>query len=81
MIPVPSSEVTAKKIKDEPSPTYRRLLDWELNYCQKNAKTIYRLAKFVYNTVVNSKDPIMVKNCCDFKKLELACAEYINPVV
>jgi len=76
MIPVPPNVVVAKKIKDEPSPTYRRLLDWELQYCQKNSKAIYRLAKFVYNTVVNNRDPIMVKNCCDFKKLEAACAEY-----
>ena len=80
MIPVPPSVVTVKKIKDEPLPKYRRLLDWELNYCQKNSKTIYRLAKFVYTNVVENKDPIMVKNCCDFKKLEAACAEYIQNI-
>jgi protein AbiQ len=79
MIPVPPNVVVAKRIKDEPSPTYRRLLDWELNFCQRNSKAIYRLAKLVYNTVVNNKDPIMVKNCCDFKKLEDACAEYSPP--
>jgi len=76
MIPVPPGAITVKRIKDEPSPTYRRLLDWELQFCRKNAKAIYRLAKFVYNTVAENKDPIMVKNCCDFKKLEAACAEY-----
>ena len=78
MIPVPSSAVTVKIIKDEPSLTYRRLLDWELRFCKKNAKAIYRLAKYVYNTVLDNKDPIMVKNCCDFKKLETACADYIK---
>jgi protein AbiQ len=80
MIPVPPGAVTVKKIKDEPSPEYRRLLDLELKYCQKNANTIYRLAKHVYNSVVGKKDPVMVKNCCDFKKLETACAEYIKNI-
>ncbi|MCL1808385.1 MAG: type III toxin-antitoxin system ToxN/AbiQ family toxin [Clostridiales bacterium] len=78
MIPIPPNVVVAKRIKDEPSLEYRRLLNWELQYCQKNSKAIYRLAKFVYNTVVNNMDPIMVKNCCNFKKLEAACAEYIT---
>jgi len=78
MIPVPSNVIAIKIIKDEPSPKYRRLLDLELRFCRENSKTINRLAKFVYSTVVESKDPIMVKNCCDFKKLETACAEYVN---
>jgi len=76
MIPVPPSEFSIKVIKNEPSPQYRRLLNWELQYCQKNSKAIYRLAKNIYTTVANGKDPIMAKNCCDFKRLELACAEY-----
>ena len=78
MIPVPPSVVSIKRIKDEPSPEYRRLLDLELRFCQKNSKAIHRLAKFVYNTVIENKDSIMVKNCCDFKKLEAACAEYFK---
>ena len=76
MIPIPPNVVSVKRIKDEPSPEYRRLLNYELRFCQRNANTIFRLAKYVYNTVVGNNDPIMVKNCCDFKKLESACAEY-----
>ena len=76
MIPLPPGVYTVKKIKDEPSPEYRRLLDWELDYCIKNAKAIFRMAKYVYNSVVVKKDPLMVKNCCDFPKLETACSEY-----
>ncbi|MCL2069076.1 MAG: type III toxin-antitoxin system ToxN/AbiQ family toxin [Oscillospiraceae bacterium] len=76
MIPVPVNVVSVKNFDNEPSKDYRRLLDLELQYCRKNSKTIYRLAKFVYNTVVENKDQIMIKNCCDFKKLEAACAEY-----
>ena len=78
MIPVPPGAISVKSIKDEPSPKYRRLLELELRYCQKNANTIYRLAKHIYNTVVGQKDSVMVRNCCDFKGLEKACAEYIK---
>jgi hypothetical protein len=28
------------------------------------------------NAVTLKKDPLMIKNCCDFKALEAACAEY-----
>jgi len=76
MIPVPHGVATIKSIKDEPSPEYRRLLNMELRFCQKNANTIHRMAKHIHNTVVNGKDSIMAKNCCDFSKLELACVEY-----
>lgn len=78
MIPIPARAVSVKNFDNEPSKDYRRLLDLELRFCKKNIKTIHRLAKFVYNTVVENKDPIMVKNCCNFKKLEFACAEYIK---
>ena len=79
MIPVPSGAVAVKRINDEPSSEYRRLLNWELRFCRNNANAIYRLAKFIYNTATAKKDMIMVKNCCDFKKLETACAEYEAP--
>jgi len=81
MIPVPPNVITAKKIKDEPSPEYRRLLDFELQFCLRNETAIRRQARYVYTTVTQNRDPIMVKNCCDFKKLETACAEYINKVI
>ncbi|MCL2165305.1 MAG: type III toxin-antitoxin system ToxN/AbiQ family toxin [Oscillospiraceae bacterium] len=76
MIPVPPSIVTVKDFNAEPSLAYRRLLELELRYCRRNSRTIHRLAKYVYNTVVENRDAIMVMNCCDFKKLEAACAEY-----
>jgi protein AbiQ len=76
MIPVPHGVATLKDVASEPSPDYRRLLDWELQFCNKNARAIFSLARFVYDTVINRKDPIMVKNCCDFKALEKACAAY-----
>jgi protein AbiQ len=47
------------------------------NIIIKNANAIHSRARFVYNAVTVKKDPLMVKNCCDFLKLEAACAKYI----
>jgi len=76
MIPVPKSVIAVKNFDNEPAPAYRRLLDMELQFCRKNSKTIHRAARHVYTTVVGGKDPIMLKNCCNFKTLETACDAY-----
>ncbi len=78
MIPVPPEVIAVKKFNDEPSVDYRRLLELELRFCRRNSKAIYRQARHIYRTVVENIDPIMVKNCCDFRKLEAACTEYRN---
>ena len=77
MIPVPRGVATVKRIADEQSPKYRILLNMELQFCRKNANAIHSRARFVYNSVAVKKDPLMIKNCCDFMKLEVACAEYV----
>ena len=76
MIPVPNGVISIKQIADEPSPNYRILLNMELRYCRKNENAIRSRAKFVYEAVTIKNDPLMIKNCCDFKKLEAACAEF-----
>ena len=76
MIPVPSDVVSLKRIADEASSQYRMLLNMELRFCRRNANAIYSRARFVYDAVTMKKDPLMLKNCCDFKSLEAACAEY-----
>ena len=78
MIPVPLGAISVKRIADEPSEKYRILLNMELQYCRKNANAIYSRARFVYESVTIKNDPLMVKNCCDFKTLEAACAEYVK---
>ena len=78
MIPVPPNAISVKRISDEPSQQYRTLLNMELQYCRRNANAIYSRARFVYTAVTEKKDPFMVKNCCDFKALEVACAEYVK---
>ena len=82
MIPVPPGVVSIKRINEEASSKYRVLLNMELQFCRKNAKRIYSKAKFVYESVAIKKDPLMVKNCCNFTVLEKACTEYaqtLNP--
>jgi protein AbiQ len=77
MIPVPPNAVSVKQIANEPSEKYRILLNMELQYCRKNANAIYSRARFVYDAVTLKQDPLMIKNCCNFKKLETACANYV----
>ena len=76
MIPVPLNIVSVKRIDDEPSAKYRILLNMELQFCRRNTNAIYSRAKFVYEAVTIKKDPLMIKNCCDFIVLENACSEY-----
>jgi protein AbiQ len=78
MIPVPKGVATLKDIDNEPSPKYKRLLEEEIRFCNKNVNAIYRQARFVYNSVVVKKDAQMIQNCCDFKLLEKACVEYTS---
>jgi hypothetical protein len=80
MIPMAPGVYSEKRIQDEPSTDYRRLLDWELRYCRSNSNTIYRMAKLIYTSVVEKKDALMIKNCCDFKVLEAACVEYMKNI-
>jgi len=76
MIPIPSGVVSLKDIDSEPSQSYKFLLYNELRFCNKNADYIRQRAKTVYDSVTVKKIPLMVQNCCDFKKLETACTEY-----
>ena len=76
MIPIPPGVATLKDIDAEPSQSYKFLLFDELRFCNRNADYIRQRAKYVYEGVTVKKIPLMVKNCCDFKKLENACNEY-----
>jgi len=78
MIPVPPGSVSLKDIDAEPSQNYKYLLYNELRFCNRNADYIRERAEAIYNSVTVKKIPMMVKNCCDFKALEIACAEYVK---
>jgi protein AbiQ len=75
MIPVPDSAVSLKDIGSE-KPAYKNLLNLEPRYINRNATAVFTRARYVYQLAVQKKDSVMVKNCCDFKALEDACAEY-----
>jgi protein AbiQ len=76
MIPIPPGAASLKDIAAEPSQNYKFLLYNELRFCNKNADYIRSRAKFIYDAVAIKKIPFMIKNCCDFLKLEAACADY-----
>ncbi|MDR1532466.1 MAG: type III toxin-antitoxin system ToxN/AbiQ family toxin [Clostridiales bacterium] len=76
MIPVPPGAAAVKRIENESSDKYRNLLNMELRYVNRNTRAILTRARYVYNSAVMKKDPSMIKNCCNFKVLETACAEY-----
>ena len=76
-MPVPLGAVSLKDFSKE-DPKYRNLLDIELRYINRNVTAILTRAKYVYESVVVKAEPEMIKNCCDFKALESACAKYID---
>jgi protein AbiQ len=76
MIPIPKGAVTLKDISGEQSKSYKFLLNTELQFCNRNAEHIRQRAKSIYDTVLSGRNLVMIKNCCNFKVLEAACAEY-----
>ena len=77
MIPVPLDVLQLKDLNKE-DPKYRNFLDIELRYINKNVRAILTRAKYVYNSVVEKADSEMVRTCCNFKALEIACFEYMK---
>ena len=78
MIPIPPGVASLKNIDAEQSQSYKFLLNNELRFCNRNADYIRQRAKIVYEAVTAKRIPLMIKNCCDFKALETACAEYMK---
>jgi len=75
MFPVPDDLVQRKDFSKEP-PKYRRLLAEELDFCNRHRDKIIAKARYIYNEVTKNKNPLMIKNCCDFKRLESLYASY-----
>jgi protein AbiQ len=76
MIPVPQGVLSVKRIANEPNKPYRTLLNMELRYCRRQKDSICSKANFAYHAATVKKDELIVRNCCDFKALESASAEY-----
>jgi len=75
MFPVPDEMLKVKDFSKE-DPLYGRLLAEELDYCNRNADKIIDRAKYIYEAVTQSNDPLWQKICCNFKKLERLYDEY-----
>lgn len=71
MFPAPASQVWVKDFSKE-EPTYRRLLQEEYAFCNKNKEKIINLATYIYHAAISGSDPIIQKNCCKYIEVEKA---------
>ena len=71
MFPAPASQVRVKDFSKE-EPKYRRLLQEEYAFCNKNKEKIVNLATYIYHAAISGKDPVIQKNCCNFTEVEKA---------
>ncbi|MCX0413787.1 type III toxin-antitoxin system ToxN/AbiQ family toxin [Clostridium perfringens] len=75
MIPVNDTVVKRFIINNYWNTKSISLIRKELSWCRENAEAIKKLAKRVYKWGCNEKD-YNYKNCCDFRKLEIAYNNY-----
>lgn len=81
MIPVPMGELTEIDINNEADNNYKRLLENQANWINKNQSRIWKFANKLYNYLVFPKDNYRLNvkmRCCDFLKLEEVCRLYIS---
>lgn len=78
MFPILDGLYTIKSIRNETDLKYRRLLNKELRYINLHKEKILSDADRVYDQVVNVKNNLYIRNCCDFLKLENAASNYFK---
>lgn len=76
MFPIPDSEIRQKEINNEKDYQYRFLLRQELKYCNDHREEIRSKAKVVYNKSLDLNTGYH-QYCCDYRKLEVKCKEWI----
>jgi len=77
MIPV-TDEILIKFDINAESGWYRKILIRQYIFCKNNIVNICENATKTYENVVNKKIEFFVKNCCDFKSLEIGLKEYLT---
>lgn len=77
MFPVPNGLAKIKDFSKEAG-AYRDLLHQEWVYCNRIAEKIHDKAKYIYKCVVEDKQDLMVKNCCNFALLEEKAHDYMR---
>ncbi|EGT3606907.1 type III toxin-antitoxin system ToxN/AbiQ family toxin [Clostridium perfringens] len=75
MIPVNDMLIKRFSINNYYNFKSRSLIRKELSWCRNNAEDIKKLARKVYKWGCNEKS-YQYKNCCDFRKLEVAYNNY-----
>lgn len=75
MFPIPPAMLTRKEFALE-EPHYKRLLMEEIQFCNTHQQKIMQKASYVYEGVTVRMDETLVRNCCDFDRLEEQCRRY-----
>lgn len=78
MLPVPDSALIAFNIDNEPNKKYAELLRRQATYINRKKADVLNHASQTYFRTVTQKNKFLLRICCDFKKLELACDQYVK---
>jgi len=86
MIPVDKTvikeiNINVKKTDSPETKAYKELLNNQLDWCNENVDRIERYAQKLYLLVTSpqkSTSSMLLKRCCDFKKLEVVLDKYIQ---
>lgn len=76
MIPVHDDALIPFDIDAEPDAKYAELLRRQVSQINRNKADVLHHVSQTYYSVVNKENAFLLKICCDFKKLERACAQY-----
>ncbi len=77
MIPIADGNYKKIIIQDIEDLQYKKLLENQLTWCNKNKELIIKKANILYKLITNSsKDNILKNRTCDFIKLEEASNNY-----
>lgn len=80
MIPIPISQCQKIQLEEIEDSKYRNLLKHQLQWCNRHQREIRRKAIVLYQMVCYfpQQSQQVKKRCCDFKKLERQCLQYMN---
>lgn len=80
MIPIPISQCQKIQLEQIEDRKYRNLLKHQLQWCNLHQNEIRRKAILLYQVICYfpQESQSLKKRCCDFKKLEKRCIQYMN---
>lgn len=78
MIPVKKEFISRININLVQDKVYQTLLRKDYQVISNNRDKIENKAKVLYKNVIERNNPYFSKVSCDFKKLEIACDNYLK---